>query len=260
MTQLDDTSPPPQGLLVLGGTSAIALAYARKALTESDRPLRILLVGRDAQRLQQNADDLSARGAADCAVLIADLTDTTRITGLVEEAEQRLGRIDEALIAYGSLPDQTTVEADINQLSNVFSVNFTSAAVWVQGLTNRMSDQNGGRIVVLGSVAGDRGRMSNYAYGAAKAGLETFIAGAQHRLARDSSLSITLVKPGFVDTPMTAHIQPKGILWAPPERVASIMYRAARKRKSTVYAPWFWFWIMSIIRFLPRAVFHRTRL
>jgi NAD(P)-dependent dehydrogenase (short-subunit alcohol dehydrogenase family) len=113
--------------------------------------------------------------------------------------------------------------------------------------------------VVIGSVAGDRGRASNYVYGATKAGLGALVEGIAHRLARSGARAV-LIKPGFVDTPMTAAIANKGVLWAKPEAVARTIVAAAERGPPVVYTPWFWRGIMLIVRNTPSFVFHKTNL
>jgi len=245
-------------LLVLGGSSAIALAYVRQRLTSlsaTGQGLKVVLLGRNADKLKAEQADLEARGA-DVAVLTGDLSST----GLIQDALSSSDYIDEAVLAYGILTDQEKAQSDSEYLAAQIGANFTSAAVWLEVLAGKFAEQGHGQAVVLASVAGDRGRQSNYAYGSAKGGLDTFVAGLQHRFAGNKDIHFTLVKPGFVDTPMTAHIQPKGPLWAKPEAIAIASEKGLLKRKNTVYAPWFWQGIMLLIKLTPAFVFHRTKL
>jgi short-subunit dehydrogenase len=116
-----------------------------------------------------------------------------------------------------------------------------------------------GAIGVIGSVAGDRGRQSNYVYGSAKGGLGIFVQGLRHRL-WSIGINVVLIKPGFVDTPMTAAFPKGGPLWASPERVARDIHAALRSGRATLYTPWFWGWVMAIIRNVPDAIFRKTKL
>jgi NAD(P)-dependent dehydrogenase (short-subunit alcohol dehydrogenase family) len=113
-------------------------------------------------------------------------------------------------------------------------------------------------LVVIGSVAGDRGRASNAVYGAAKAGIGTLVQGLAHRLAGTGARAV-LVKPGFIDTPMTAHLPKGGPLWAKPEAIAQVIVKAASGAAPVVYAPWFWRFILLIVRLVPAGIFHRTK-
>jgi short-subunit dehydrogenase len=166
---------------------------------------------------------------------------------------------DEVLLAYGVLGDQQQAQDDPAALGKIVNVNFTSAAAWLNEAAQLLPKDKPRSLIVIGSVAGDRGRQSNYVYGAAKAGLEVFSEGLAHRL-HNTGLSVLTVKPGFVDTPMTAHLDRSGPLWAKPEQVAAAIEQAVSKRKRILYAPWFWWPIMTAVRFSPRAVFYRTKL
>jgi len=244
-------------LLILGAGSAIARAYARHRLDEEgEGTLRLILIARDGERLAADATDLTARGAA-VETATVDLGDPASVTA---DALSRFGRIDEALLAYGTLTDQARAQDEPDYLAHQLAVNFTSAALWTERLATVFAAQGAGRAAIVGSVAGDRGRQSNYLYGAAKAGMATQLAGLAHRFADRPDIVFLLVRPGFVDTPMTAHIQPKGALWATPEKVAADIARALAGGRRSLYTPWFWRGIMGIIRSVPGFVFHRTRL
>ena len=121
-------------------------------------------------------------------------------------------------------------------------------------------EQGHGRAIVIGSVAGDRGRQSNYAYGATKAGLATFVTGLQHRYATYPDIYLHLVKPGFVKSPMTDHLDADGLLWATPDQVAQIICKRSKAGKLISYTPWFWYFVMLIIRNVPAALLHKTKL
>jgi short-subunit dehydrogenase len=142
---------------------------------------------------------------------------------------------------------------------DLLQVNFTSAAAWCQAIAAVFERQRSGALLVIGSVAGDRGRASNYVYGASKAGLGVFVEGVAHRLAGTGSRAV-LIKPGFVDTPMTAGVARKSALWARPETVARVIVASANRGGPVVYAPWFWRAIMLVVRNVPSTIFHKTRL
>lgn len=243
-------------LAVFGATSAIAGAVARLYAAEG---ASLFLVARNAARLEALADDLRARGAAAVATAVADLDELDRHPELVESARAALDGLDAVLIAHGTLSDQAACETDWSAAQAGFTTNFLSPVSLLTALAPVMERQNRGAVAVIGSVAGDRGRGSNYVYGSAKGGLGVFVQGLRHRLGR-SNVAVTLVKPGFVDTPMTAALPKGGPLWAKPERVAADIRRALDRGPAVLYTPWFWRWILLVIRLLPDAVFRRTRL
>jgi len=245
-------------VVILGATSAMAEAVARIYAQEG---AAIALAGRNAERLDIIAADLSVRGAAAVPVFALDLA-TADVGTNFEAMVKALGGVEHVLIFYGVLGDQQQAEGDLALAEEWLRVNFTSAALWSLAAAQRLERQGYGSLVVVGSVAGDRGRQSNYVYGAAKAGLATLVQGIAHRFAlkRGRALRAVVVKPGFVDTPMTDGLKKGGLLWATPETVAVIIRKAADRGGPIVYAPWFWRPILWIIRFFPSALFHRLPL
>jgi decaprenylphospho-beta-D-erythro-pentofuranosid-2-ulose 2-reductase len=187
-----------------------------------------------------------------------DLNDFSAHEALVERAAQALGGLDGALIAHGVLGDQKVCEHSWAETEKVLRTNFLSAASLLTALANRFEAQKAGTLVVISSVAGDRGRQSNYVYGASKGALSVFLQGLRNRLAR-SGVAVVTVKPGFVDTPMTADMK-KNALFATPDKVARGIVRAADARKDEVYLPGFWGPIMFAIRGIPERVFKRMKL
>lgn len=243
-------------VLVLGATSAIAIAYCRLRAVDG---ASFVLVARRVERLETVAADLKARGAGDVVTVASDLSDMNSCESRFLDFCRPLGQPDQTLLAYGMLGEQDAAENSAEQTRHNIDVNFTSAALWLQMMAKHLTRDKLRSIVVISSVAGDRGRRSNYVYGAAKAGLSAFAEGLAHRL-HGTSLRVLTVKPGFVDTPMTAHLQRSGPLWAKPEQIAVDIDRAVRRNRSVVYAPYFWWPIMTIIRLLPRPLFFRTKL
>jgi short-subunit dehydrogenase len=252
-----DKSKAGQRIVILGALSAIAEAAARLWAAQG---ARMLLAGRDAAKLAAVAADLRLRGA-EVETEKLDLAGADA-GGAFKAMAARLGGADVVLLAYGTLGDQKVAETDLDAARKLLATNFSSAAGWCLAAAEFLEKQKSGTLIVIGSVAGDRGRASNYVYGAAKGGLAILVQGLAHRLAKSGARAV-LVKPGFVDTPMTAHIARKGLLWAKPERVAAIIVRAAAKgstSRTVMYAPGFWRWIMFAVRSVPNAIFHRTRL
>jgi short-subunit dehydrogenase len=241
-------------VIVLGALSAVAEQTARLYAAEK---AELMLVGRDRERLDAVAADLRVRGAARAEVQALDLAADAGEERF-QELVTALGGVDHVILAYGVLGG-AEVETDLAAARTLLEVDFTSAALWALAAANQFERQRGGSLVAIGSVAGDRGRQSNYVYGAAKAGLAVLMQGLAHRLSRSGARAV-VVKPGFIDTPMTAHIAKGGPLWAKPEAIAKFVRRAADKGGPIVYAPGFWRLILWIIRALPSPVMHRTKL
>jgi len=254
---MTDAAPaPPRSVLVLGGLSAIARAAAELHAAEG---ARLVLAGRGKDRLEEVAADLRLRGAPAVETVDLDLAACDP-----EREAPRLvaacgGTVDVVLLAYGMLGDQARAETDVGHALAVIDVNFRSAAVWCLVFARLLEAQGAGTLAVIGSVAGDRGRRSNYVYGAAKGGLSLLVQGIAHRLAGTGARAV-LIKPGLVDTPMTRGFSKGGPLWSSPERVAAAIHAATRSGPAVVHAPAFWRWIMLVIRNLPDAVMHRTKL
>ncbi|MEM7328514.1 MAG: SDR family NAD(P)-dependent oxidoreductase [Pseudomonadota bacterium] len=250
---------PNRTLVVLGATSGVAHAYLR-LVAEEQRFGRLILVGRNAEKLRLVADDLTARGKSDVETVTGELGDPEHVEAMFSEVQGRSSRIDECLLAYGVLGDQENLQNNLKDLRALLETNFVSAALWMEAMAGKFEQQSFGHAVIIGSVAGDRGRQSNYLYGATKAGLERICEGMAHRFAASKNIHVTLAKPGFIDTPMTAHIEKSGPLWATPEQVARRIDHAVKKRRVRIYTPWFWRFILLIVRALPIPVFHKTKM
>lgn len=240
---------------ILGGTSAIAQAYARRKAAQSGK---LLLVGLNEDHLKANAADLVARGGS-VAIEVLDLAAQIDRAAAVGEFIQRHGFPDEVLVAYGILGDQQRALTDLAHAADIIDVNFTSVALWLLAVCAKRDGARALTLAVIGSVAGDRGRGKNFIYGAAKGGLDRFLEGLQHANA-GTPLHVLRIKPGFVDTPMTAAMKKGGPLWAKPDQVAADIDKAIAARATAVYTPWFWRWIMLIIRLLPRFLFNRLKI
>lgn len=244
-----------QKVMIIGATSAMAEATAR---LYAARGAALLLAGRDPQRLRAIADDLRVRGAAKAETFQIDLLDLDAHAALVDAAWKTLGTVDIVLIAHGTLPDQTACEASPELALREFSLNANSTISLCTHLAPRLREQHGGTLAVISSVAGDRGRASNYVYGSAKAAVSAFLGGLRQRL-HGTGVNVLTIKPGFVDTPMTRAFN-KGPLWATPAQVARGIVRAIDRGASVVYLPRFWWPIMLTIRCIPEFVFRRIQL
>jgi short-subunit dehydrogenase len=191
------------------------------------------------------------------AVWVGDLADTGAHPALLTQLDADLGTPDAVLLAWGTLSDQQQAEAEPTYAARELMTNLTAPACLLLALAGRMPA--GGVIACITSVAGDRGRQSNFVYGAAKGGLQRLLEGLRHRL-HPRDVAVLDVRPGFVATPMTSHLPQSGPLWATPERVAADIVRAIDRRQAVLYTPWFWRWIMLVVRTAPRPLLHRTRL
>lgn len=245
-----------KNILIVGATSAIAIACARQWAKEG---ARFFLVARNGERLQQVAGDLKARGAQFAACHQLDINRLELHSAMLEQCASELGALDVVLVAPGTLPDQAACQSDPAVAVREFNTNATSVIALLTPIANTLEAQKRGTLAVISSVAADRGRPSNYLYGSAKAALTAFCEGLNARLFKAGAHVLT-IKPGFVATPMTAGLPLPGPLVATPEKVASDILRAVDKRKDVLYTPWFWSLIMLIIRSVPKPVFKRTSL
>jgi len=242
-------------LLIIGANSAIATAVARRYAV---RKSRIGLIGRSAVALKALADDLRVRGATEVETWVLDANDIARHSECLDAAWRHFDGVDHALIAYGMLPDQNECQASVAAALASFDTNARSVLAVMTDLANRFERQGSGAIGVISSPAGERGRASNYVYGAAKAAVTSLASGLRHRL-KAKGVRVLTILPGFVDTPMTAAFS-KGPLWATPEKVAVDIDRALARGFGAVYTPWFWRWIMLLIKHMPERLFVRTKL
>jgi len=242
-------------VLVLGATSAIAQETAKCFAVDG---AELFLVGRSAGKLGAVHDDLLVRGASKVETRVQDLADTAKHSALIKAALKKLGGIDMALVAYGTLGDQAACEQSVDETMRELQTNFLSVISLLTLLANYFEAEGTGCLAVITSVAGDRGRQSNYVYGTAKGGVGIFLQGLRQRL-NGKGVRVITVKPGFVDTPMTAGI-PKNPLFASAERVGRSVYDTMLSRKPVVYLPWFWRPVMWLVRNVPERIFNKLNL
>ena len=243
----------PRTALVLGATSDIGRAIARQLAREG---WHLQLLARDPAGLQREADDLAARNAPHVQThLLEALSQAGNDSWL--DALEPLPEL--AVCVIGLLRDQAESERDAAAATQVMRTNFEAPALLFGALATRFAQRGSGVLVGVSSVAGDRGRASNYVYGAAKAGFTAFLSGLRARLAT-SAVHVVTVKPGFVRTRMTAGMALPDALTASPEAVAHAVSRAVRRRQNVVYVEPIWRLIMLLIRHLPEHVFKRLRL
>ena len=242
-------------VLIIGATSAIAEATARLLAPRGDQ---FFLLGRDAERLAAQCADLAVRGAAGAAYGILDVNQIDAQGAALAQARTALGHLDTVLIAHGTLPDQLACQRDLAATLAALQTNALSTVALLTQLADMLEQQRGGTLAVISSVAGDRGRQSNYVYGSAKAMVDAFASGLRNRLQRHG-VRVCTIKPGFVDTPMTAGFS-KGLLWAQPEQVARGIVKAMDRGQPVSYQPFFWRYIMLAIKHIPERVFMRLSL
>ncbi len=248
-----------RGAWVVGATTGLGRALA-------DRLARLgaelVISGRDREELQRNARDLQVRHKIRCQIEVCDLADEHCARRAFEGVVDRLGeRFDTLVLSHGAMAERDEVLEDPQQWSHMVAVNLTVPAIvleWAARHFERLERPS--TLCAITSVAGDRGRGSNYPYGATKAAFSTYLQGLRHRLAH-SPVRVLDVKPGFLNTSMTwGLVRPDSPLMSEPERVAESIVGAMRRGRGQIYAPGFWRIIMGIVRAMPEPVFHRTRL
>ncbi|HEX5236235.1 MAG TPA: SDR family oxidoreductase [Silvibacterium sp.] len=243
----------PKAVLALGATSAIAEATLRIL---AERGASFYLVARSQEKLDAVCADLLMRGASGVVTRVMDLNDTAGHAAMLTAAAQSLGTIEMALLAHGILGCQSESQSSYSAAEAVFHTNFLSAVSLITWLANYFESTKQGTLAVISSVAGDRGRKSNYVYGASKGALSIFLDGLRNRL-DPAGVQVLTIKPGFVATPMTAHLA-QGQLFARPSQVARGIVKAIERRRDVVYLPAFWGPIMLVTRAIPRAIFKKV--
>lgn len=243
-----------QTWLILGATSSMARAFTRAVAERGDA---VILAGRDVADMEASAADATARGAAEAAVLSFDARNAATFDALIDAMEAREGVLN-AAVFVGSMPPQAAIDADPRLIAGTVTDSFTGPAEVLQRLAPALEARGSGTVIGVGSVAGDRGRLGNYVYGAAKAGFHTYLSGLRNRLTRSGGHVVT-VKPGFVDTAMTWNVEGM-FLVAEPARVAADILKAVDKKKNVIYTPGFWRLIMTIIRLVPEPIFKKLKI
>ncbi len=239
--------------LIIGATSAVARACARELAQQG---ADLTLVGRDQDDLEATAGDARLRGAGTVRALHCDVGDPQARQTLLDQAGLDHARLN-VLVAVGLMPEQDAMDADPTLLARMVDATYTGPMALLQGMAPHFERQAGGQVVVIGSVAGDRGRRKNYLYGSAKAGLATYAEGLRARLF-PCGATVTVVKPGFIDTAMTWGL-PGLFLVASPQSCAQAILKAARKGRPVLYHPGFWRFIMLIIRHIPPTIMKRLK-
>lgn len=239
----------PRRVLIIGATSEIA---AHVASLQADAGHRLYLVARNEARLGALVEEL---GEAVVGFEVADLDQLEANAARVARAVETLGEIDEVLIAHGYLGDQLRSEAELSEALAIVHTNFTSVVSLLIPLANHFETRGRGHIAVITSVAGERGRPRNFTYGAAKGGLTRYLEGLRSRLG-PLGVRVHNLKLGPVDTPMTVDHE-KTALFAEAPAVAQRIVTAMQGRRHVVYIPWFWRWIMALVRWMPEWIFQK---
>jgi short-subunit dehydrogenase len=242
-------------ILIIGATSSIAEHCARIWAARGDA---LHLVARNEQHVQVIASDLKVRGASEVTTYVTDLNDMDKHEELLGVADDALEGVDIVLVAHGTLSKQNGCELSVHETLAEIQTNALSTISLLTLIANRFEAKKSGTICVISSVAGDRGRASNYVYGSAKAMVTTFASGLRQRLHK-TNVSVVTVKPGFVDTPMTSEFK-KGFLWAKPFAIAGLIVKSIDNKKAEVYAPAFWRLVMVIVKLIPSSVFKRIEI
>jgi decaprenylphospho-beta-D-erythro-pentofuranosid-2-ulose 2-reductase len=245
-------------IVIFGATSRIAECCAREWVARAKGgPIRLLLIARGPEKLEAIAQDLRLRCGPAGEVLtgIADFAELDKLPDIAGRAFAQLGKVDMALVAHGVLPNQTLAQQDHAQARDALLINGVSPALLAERIAEKMALQGSGTLAVISSVAGDRGRQSNYLYGSAKALLDCQLEGLRHRLWKQSVRVIT-IKPGPTATPMTSGLLPASGM-ASPEQVARDIVTGTARGTAVIYTPGKWRLIMLVIRNLPRFIFRR---
>lgn len=239
-------------IIIFGATSGIAQAVIRQY---ANKGALLILVARNKSKLKIVAQDAISHGAVRVIELSSCFNSPDNIIKLFQSLENINLSFDVALLSYGILPDQNKCQKSLSSVCDNVDINFTSVIQLLTELANYFEIRKKGTIAVITSVAGDRGRQSNYYYGACKGGLNIFLQGLRSRLLT-FKVNVLVIKPGFVITPMTSSFD-KGFLWVNPDVVADDIIKAVDRNRYLIYTPWFWRYIMFIIKFIPEFFFKR---
>jgi len=241
-----------KNIVILGATSGISQAVAKQLLADD---VSFHLVARNEQKLNIVANDLVSRGCHSAKCYVLDFNSIDAHPSLISSIFNGVDNIDTLFVSYGIMHSQQECETDVSKAVKQVNSNYTSTLSLLVLFSQRMETQSSGTIAVVSSVAGDRGRKSNFVYGSAKAGLTVFLEGLRYKL-YSKGINVLTIKPGFIDSPMTADIK-KGALWASTDQAANYIVKGIVKNKSVIYVPPFWFFIMAIIKLIPAFIFRK---
>ncbi len=240
-------------ILILGAKSDIGKAIAHKFARGG---FNIYLAARKHQQLERDVADLEVRHQIKAAAVAFDAADYPGHQGFYDGLKETPTGV---VCAVGYLGNQKMAEQEFQETEKIISANYIGCVSVLNIIANDFEERQQGFIIGISSVAGDRGRQSNYLYGSAKAGFSAYLSGLRNRLSR-SNVQVMTVKPGFVDTKMTEGMRLPPLLTAQAEEVAEDVYKAWMKRKDVVYTRWFWRWIMAAITCIPERIFKKLDL
>ena len=240
-----------QTWIILGASSTIAKAFTRSVAKDG---ATVILAGRRMDDLEASAADAAARGAAQAVPVMFDARDPATFQAIIDAATSKPGTLNCAVFV-GSMPAQEDIDADPTLLDGVIADSLTGPARFLQMLAPVLQERGDGAIVGVGSVAGDRGRVGNYVYGAAKAGFATYLSGLRNALGRHG-VHVLTVKPGPVDTAMTEGLGPQPFMTT-AEAVVADIHKALQKKRNTLYTKWIWWPVMTVIKLIPEPIFKK---
>ena len=246
-----------ENICIIGATSAIATACAER-LIETKGKINFVLIGRNVTKLESLSTQLSNLGASQITHHILDISQLDDHEDTVQAAAKDFGQFDIVIVAHATTPNQETCETNIEATLQAFFINGTSVISLLTRVTSQRLVKRDGTIVVISSVAGDRGRRSNYVYGSAKAAVTSFSSGLRARLT-DQNINVLTVKPGYVDTPLNDGIELPKFMVVSPQYAARKIVSSIAKRKSVIYVPFFWYFIMLVVRAIPETLFKRLK-
>ncbi len=242
-----------KNVLLIGATSDVAKACA---YIYAEKQYNLVLAGRKPKELKVLADDIKIRHNVSCDYLEVDLLDSNAHA----EAINSLSEIPSITLCFaGYLGDHDLAIKDWTEAERIIQTNYTGVVSFVNLIANHYEEQGKGSIAVLSSVAGERGRQSNYLYGSAKAGLTAYLSGLRNRLA-SKGVHVASIIPGFIDTRMTEELDLPKPLTASPQQVAKAVFSAVKNKKNVVYVLWMWRYIMLIIKAVPEPLFKKLKL
>lgn len=239
-------------VLILGATSDVGKALAQ---VYAEQKYQLVLAARNVKDLEPIKSDLEIRNEAKVDIAAFEATDYSSHAGFIS----KVGTPDICICVFGYLGDQTEAENNWDQANTIMSINYIGAASILEEVAKKMIEKKAGTIVGISSVAGERGRQSNYFYGSSKAGFTAYLSGLRNRLFH-KGVHVLTVKPGFIDTKMTAGMDLPKPLTASPLQVAKAIRKAARKKKNTIYVLSIWRLIMYIIKTIPEGIFKKLKL
>lgn len=241
-------------LLVLGANSDVACAVVKRFA--QDEIVSACLASRDIELLEKKAKDMGVRHNIQAHAVAFDALDFASHQTFYQNLSQKP---DVIVLAFGYVGDQSKAQGDFDEARRILDSNYTGAASILEIIAADFEKRQSGTIIAISSVAGDRGRQSNYFYGSAKAALTSYLSGLRNRLLK-SNVHVLTVLPGFIHTKMTQNLQLPGLITATPEAVADDIYNAYKKSRNLIYTRWYWRWIMTIIKNIPETVFKRMKL